>query len=418
MSPTIHLVQATMSPTLSHMVMIALLTFTAHCSPGRLNPSTNDCRPGGLKPTVTVGNSSHLLVGWEGVFLGCAGQSVRVALDGLVTSVKVEEKSTARLADPCLKHTVVVKLPYEDSKYEHKLVYNEHTFKQHSHRRYGGLLGDVRQSICRKTQVDNYTTGSLDIPAKISRCILSGNEVKIEKATHSWEPNYFQLEIIDPDDANDSVHIDVEMNNARPNACACTPSGRPPKVGFANSSHLWINWNGSFTQCNKETIDFVTVTLDNRNTTTKFDTVNHYLSYDPCVNHTILVTLNLKDESIDNTVATQFSTEMIHVKNNTTLCHSQPVVPVVALVLMATLLIILIVSIAIFCIRRNSLSRKHSQSQSSISSGSPDPLRPGQYTPIIVHHVPDSSYLPNYQQGWSQSSSYSHIFCLSTRSDE
>ena len=152
MLPTISMVHATLSPTISHVLVIALLAVTAHCFNGGLNPSTSDCQPGGLEPTVTVGSSSHLLVGWQAVFLGCAGEELEVALDEIVTKVNVEEKSTFRYADPCLKHTVVVKVPNKDSKYEHKLVYNENTFKPLNTRLYGGLLEGVRQSICSKVQ--------------------------------------------------------------------------------------------------------------------------------------------------------------------------------------------------------------------------------------------------------------------------
>ena len=51
--------------------------------------------------------------------------------------------------------------------------------------------------------------------------------------------------------------------------------------------------------------------------------MNIYLFSDSCVNHTTLVTLNLKDESVGYSVATQFSTEMVNVKNNTKLCVPQ-----------------------------------------------------------------------------------------------
>ena len=371
------------------MVVIALLTFTADCSPKKLTTSSNICRPGGLKPTVTVADSSHLLVGWDGVFLGCAGQNVTVILDDLVTTVQVEEKSTSWYADPCLKHTVVVKLPYEDTK--HKVVYNENTFKPLNTRRYGGLLEDVRQSICRNTEVTNLTDALLDIPERIGRCILSGNEVNIKKATQQWEPDYFQLKIVNPDESDDSLTIDVEMERPWPRACACKPSHLLPEVWIANSSHLGIHWNGSFTQCNNETINSVTVTLDNQDITTNIENMNHYIPSDPCENHTILVTLNYEDES------TQYSTEMFHVEIDPALCQAP--FPAVALILVATLLVILIVVLAIFCNTRSNLSGDRSQSQSTISTGSPGPLCPGQYTPIIVHHVPDASYLPNYQQG-------------------
>ena len=192
------------------MVTMAWLVSVVHSSNSSLRDIDN-CRQGSFEPKVTVANSSHLLVSWEGVFPGCSRRKVEVILDKKVTRIQVEQMSTALPADVCQKHTVTVALEHEDSTHAHVLVFNENTFKIANTRRYGGLLEDVRHTICRKSHEDNYTVVSLDIPEKISRCILSGNEAKVEQRKQIWEPNFIQMEIINPEVANESLTIDVEL---------------------------------------------------------------------------------------------------------------------------------------------------------------------------------------------------------------
>ena len=88
------------------------------------------------------------MVSWERVFLGCAGRKVEVTLDGQVTRIQEEQASTAIAADVCLMHTVKVALEQEEDS-RHLLVYNENTWL------YGGLLEDVRHTICTKRQMEN-----------------------------------------------------------------------------------------------------------------------------------------------------------------------------------------------------------------------------------------------------------------------
>ena len=227
------------------------------------------------------------------------------------------------------------------------LVFSKNTFKIANTRRYGGLLEDVRHTICRKSHEDNYTVVSLDIPEKISRCILSGNEAKVEQGKQIWEPNFIQMEIINPEVANESLTIDVELIKSHPENCECQsksqslgsvglcppaepepgstsspdvkngdckPSGILPLVEAVTSTHLWISWNNSFTQqCNRETVESVTLTLDSKNGTIDFELefeeiVNVSLSFDPCMNQTLSVTLNLKDGSKDRVASNQVIT--------------------------------------------------------------------------------------------------------------
>ena len=179
-----------------------LLASTVHSTNSSLRDIDN-CQQGSLEPKVTVANSSHLLVSWEGVFLKCAGRKVEVTLDSQVTRIQVERMAIALPADVCLKHKVMVALEHEDSRHAYVLVYNENTSNMSNTQRYGGLFGDVRHKICLKTQKDNYTRVSLDIPEKIRGCILSENEVNIVEGKQIWEPNFIQMEITNPEVPND-----------------------------------------------------------------------------------------------------------------------------------------------------------------------------------------------------------------------
>ena len=411
-----------MSPPIPNMVTIAWLVSVVHSSNSSLRDIDN-CRQGSFEPKVTVANSSHLLVSWEGVFPGCSRRKVEVILDKKVTRIQVEQMSTALPADVCQKHTVTVALEHEDSTHAHVLVFNENTFKIANTRRYGGLLEDVRHTICRKSHEDNYTVVSLDIPEKISRCILSGNEAKVEQGKHASEPSFIQMEIINPEVANESLTIDVELIKSHPENCECQSksqslgsvglcppaepepgstsspdvkngdskqSGALPLVEAVNSTHFWISWNNTFTeQCNRETIESVTVTLDSKDATIEFELefeemVNVFLSFDPCETQTLSVTLNLKDGSEDRVFTNQVSIA------DSVFCDLRPepldldlafLIPLVTI-----FLVVLTVVVAILYLRRN--------------KDRPCCCVPLRFTPIQVHHLPDATYLPT---PWSQS---------------
>jgi len=366
------MVMATMFP----MVTIALLAFIVHSSNSSLTDIDN-CRQGSFEPKVTVANSTHLNVSWEGVFLGCSGKKVELILDEQVTRIEEEQAFTAIPADVCLKHTVTMGVENEDSK--HVLVYNENT------RLYGGLLENMRRTICTKRKKDNCTVVSLDIPEKIRRCILSRSEAKVEERKW-WEPNFVQLEIINPEVADKSLTIDVDLLKSQPDDCEspkngnCKPSSILPQVQAVNSTHSWISWNNTFTQeCNKETIESVTLILDSQNVTKDLDfeeIMNISLAFNPCVNQTLSVTMNLKNGSKHRVFRDQVNTP------DSVLCDLQPIDLVLAFLvaLATTLVVVLTVGIAILFLRRN-----------KTCSFCRLPL---DFTPIKVYHLPDATYLP------------------------
>merc|ERR1711963_126362 len=306
-----------------HITSLALLSSIVNTSNANLR-NGEDCRPGVFEPTVTIANSSHLLVGWEGVFQGCSSRKLRLVLDGKKEIiVPVMKMAIALSADVCLKHEVTLKLDHTDLSYKQKILYNENTFEMLNQRRYGGLLKDVMHTLCINEQTDNGTLVTLQIPEEIQRCIRSGNEAQVEEAKHVWEPDFIRMEIINPEVASEKMTKEVSVSSIQ------------------------------YVQAN--------------------------VSSDPCENHTIIVTMNLKNASKDKVV---MRTSYIE-ESDPEFCpmvrdQELSYLAVILIPLATTFLILLAIVMVFFCMRR---------------------YRGGFLTPIEVHHVPDPSYLPT---PWSQ----------------
>ena len=372
-----------------HIIPFALLVSMVNSSNTNLR-NAEDCRPGVFEPTVTIANSSHLLVGWEGVFQGCSSRKLRLVLDGKKEIiVPVMKMAIALPADVCLKHEVTLKLDHTDLSYKQKILYNENTFEMLNQRRYGGLLKDVMHTLCINEQTDNGTLVTLQIPEEIQRCIRSGNEAQVEEAKHVWEPDFIRMEIINPEVASENITIDIELIKQHLEECSCRPKRIEPQVDPLNSTHLQINWNNSFTECKRDIIiKSVSVTIDGEEETEEMPKVVPFsslqyvqvnVSSDPCENHTIIVTMSLKNASKDKVVLRtsyigESDPEFCPMVRDQELSY----LAVILIPLATTFLILLVIVMVFFCMRR---------------------YRGGFLTPIEVHHVPDPSYLPT---PWSQ----------------
>ena len=156
------------------------------------------------EPKVTVADSDHLLVDWTNAFENCEGskvQSVSVEYQtsqnftGEMLSVNVtfEDKKAKVEANPCLKHSVTVKLKYEG----YDVVSNRSSFNSELRMEdlYSGLLQKqvVEKNCIRKDGVPSIPI----IPDEISNCV---NFKRINTKKITWR-------IVDPQDETKKVKI-------------------------------------------------------------------------------------------------------------------------------------------------------------------------------------------------------------------
>ena len=163
-------------------------------------------------PRVTVANSTHLRVSWQGLFTGCnsydVGNMVAVVehlvqnTDSFILPVIVnfEEKEGLLPVSPCLQYSIYLGLidnggvGQRDSKI---VKYNDIT-KLHTASLYGGLLEDEKfiDNVCLKEE-GKYITFP-DPPEAVSDCILTRGDQENNEFTAPGQSHHIPLKILNP----------------------------------------------------------------------------------------------------------------------------------------------------------------------------------------------------------------------------
>ena len=161
----------------------------------------------GEDPEISLANSTHIILSWEGVFSGCSDNDVKEVYvqfqsrnyNDETTSMKLDgakfsQKRAFFKSNPCLQHQMMVTLDLGNGRYlsSKATIYNEvkHAARYNYYKTlYAGLINkEVVQKTCLEKSTSNLTIP--DPPQGLTKCILEkeviggsamlGHRLKIE----------------------------------------------------------------------------------------------------------------------------------------------------------------------------------------------------------------------------------------------
>ena len=196
---------------------------------------------------MTVSNSTHLRVSWNGLFTGCTSQDVGFLImlavpeqssnsydlsDSSKTfSAEFERREALVALDPCLSYQIYIRIfsngggSFRESKI---IKYNDMSQQAHF---YGGMLKEFLEKICLKNEEGVIRIG--DPPEAVSKCILTRGEQVNDALTAPGQSIQIQLTILNPTN-REPLNITANLNGI--DRCARKVTARPRSRILSNTT--------------------------------------------------------------------------------------------------------------------------------------------------------------------------------------
>ena len=212
-------------------------------------------------PKVTVANSTHLRVSWDGMFSGCSSNDVgtmiaevehRVAQNtdsDKTILLDFKEKEGLLLLDPCLQYNIFLRIiSFDEFVYRDSQIaeYNA-IWKLNIATLYGGLLQDEKfmQDVCLKEEGEITIP---DPPEGVRKCMLTRGDQEHEEFTAPGQTHFIPLKIHNPTN-DEPLTITANVNGIEKCAPTTTPnttiplttppSDPSPKLGGVQSAIIF-----------------------------------------------------------------------------------------------------------------------------------------------------------------------------------